>query len=68
MANKNDKIHEDDMDIDDNSDNSIKKDGDSVDNTPETGESKENRTYLDEIPDGAGCTEIWEHLSQGRDE
>lgn len=24
--------------------------------------------HLAEIPDGAGCTEIWEHLSDGRDE
>jgi hypothetical protein len=25
-------------------------------------------TYLSELPDGAGCTEIWEHLSEQRDE
>jgi len=24
--------------------------------------------HLADIPDGAGCTEIWEHLSDGRDE
>ncbi len=24
--------------------------------------------HLDEVPDGAGCTEIWEHLSDGRDD
>jgi len=23
--------------------------------------------HLDEIEDGAGCTEIWEHLSERRD-
>lgn len=22
--------------------------------------------HLDDLPDGAGCTEIWEHLSAGR--
>ena len=29
--------------------------------------SKEDGAHLAEIPDGAGCTEIWEHLSDGRD-
>ena len=24
--------------------------------------------HLEELADGAGCTEIWEHLSEGRDE
>ena len=24
--------------------------------------------YLREVPDGAGCTEIWEHLSEERTE
>ena len=24
--------------------------------------------YLADVPDGAGCTEIWERLSEGRDE
>ncbi len=24
--------------------------------------------HLQNVPDGAGCTEIWEHLSDGRDE
>ena len=24
--------------------------------------------HLADVPDGAGCTEIWEHLSSGRDE
>lgn len=23
--------------------------------------------HLQDVPDGAGCTEIWEHLSQERD-
>ncbi|MCO8246500.1 hypothetical protein [Haladaptatus sp. AB643] len=24
--------------------------------------------HLQDVPDGAGCTEIWEHLSDRRDE
>lgn len=24
--------------------------------------------HLQGVPDGAGCTEIWEHLSKNRDE
>jgi hypothetical protein len=24
--------------------------------------------YLDDVPDGAGCTEIWERLSERRDD
>jgi len=24
--------------------------------------------HLDDLPDGAGCTEIWEHISENRDE
>lgn len=32
-------------------------------------ESKANAadTHLSEVPDGAGCTEIWEHLSEERE-
>jgi hypothetical protein len=37
-------------------------------NMSNTKSSDENAAHLDEIPDGAGCTEIWEHLSDGRDE
>lgn len=58
MDNKTDSIHNDDM----------KEDSDCADNTPETSTPEENRHDLDEIPDGVGCTEIWEHLSQERDE
>ena len=25
-------------------------------------------SHLDDVEDGCGCTEIWEHLSEGRDE
>lgn len=28
---------------------------------------KENSSHLAGITDGAGCTEVWEHLSQYRD-
>ena len=28
----------------------------------------DNENYLDEIEDGAGCVEIWERLSEARDE
>jgi hypothetical protein len=24
--------------------------------------------HLQDVPDGAGCTEIWEHLSKNRDD
>jgi len=24
--------------------------------------------HLEDVPDGAGCTEIWEHLSNERDD
>ena len=27
-----------------------------------------DNTHLSNLPDGAGCTEIWEHLSQQREE
>lgn len=31
-------------------------------------ESRErpDQEHLDELPDGSGCTEIWEHLSERR--
>jgi hypothetical protein len=29
--------------------------------------SASNDEHLQDVPDGAGCTEIWEHLSRGRD-
>ena len=29
-------------------------------------ETDEDGSYLDELPDGSGCTEIWEHLSERR--
>lgn len=30
--------------------------------------TEDDGAHLDELPDGAGCTEIWEHLSDGRDD
>lgn len=27
----------------------------------------EGRDHLDDLPDGAGCYEIWEHLSETRE-
>ena len=57
-----------DIDTDQNSDSSMEQPGDSSENTTEMAKSKDNGNHLDEIPDGAGCTEIWEHLSQGRDD
>ncbi|ACM56672.1 hypothetical protein [Halorubrum lacusprofundi] len=30
--------------------------------------SDKDDAHLTDVPDGAGCTEIWEHLSDGRDE
>lgn len=30
--------------------------------------SDDDDAHLADIPDGAGCTEIWEHLSDGRGE
>ena len=29
---------------------------------------REDEEHLEEIPDGSGCTEIWEHLSERRAE
>jgi len=30
-------------------------------------EADDDTSHLDELPDGAGCAEVWEHLSEGRD-
>lgn len=29
---------------------------------------EEHSEYLEEIPDGAGCTEIWEYLSTSQEQ
>ncbi|MFB6087661.1 MAG: hypothetical protein ABEJ85_03995 [Haloarculaceae archaeon] len=34
--------------------------------TPETDEEASDDDHLEEIEDGAGCTEIWERLSEQR--
>ncbi|MFA1609957.1 hypothetical protein [Halobellus rubicundus] len=31
-------------------------------------EAEPEHSHLDDLSDGAGCTEIWEHLSEGREE
>ena len=31
-------------------------------------EDEDDTGHLDDLPDGAGCTEIWEHISDNRDE
>jgi len=27
-----------------------------------------DRAHLQDVEDGCGCTEIWEHMSEGRDD
>ncbi|MFC7167091.1 hypothetical protein [Halospeciosus flavus] len=34
----------------------------------ETEETERDDAHLDDVEPGAGCTEIWEHLSEERDE
>ena len=34
----------------------------------ETERNRETESHLSDVEDGAGCTEIWEHLSEQRDE
>lgn len=29
---------------------------------------RDGGSHLDDVQDGAGCTEIWEHLSENRDD
>jgi hypothetical protein len=29
-------------------------------------EAAEDRAHLSELPDGCGCAEVWEHLSDAR--
>lgn len=43
-------------------------DGESVPGTERDGESEASDDHLEDVPEGAGCTEIWEHLSRERDE
>lgn len=53
-----------------------KTDEDSTTRTQEDGASDDNReardhaddNHLSDVPDGSGCTEIWEHLSEERDD
>lgn len=44
-----------------------------LDEPPTTDEATEensdaDRSHLDDLEDGAGCTEIWEHLSDRRED
>ncbi|MFC4439642.1 MULTISPECIES: hypothetical protein [Natrialbaceae] len=41
---------------------------DAVEHTAETSEEDDERddSHLDDIEEGAGCTEIWEHLAEKR--
>ncbi|MFP8951445.1 hypothetical protein ACLI4Z_00540 [Natrialbaceae archaeon A-arb3/5] len=43
---------------------------DSAECKPKTSEQETERddAHLDDIEEGAGCTEIWEHLAEQRDE
>lgn len=34
----------------------------------ETDEAGEERAHLENVKDGCGCTEVWEHLSEQRDD
>ena len=36
--------------------------------SPDDEEETDDYEHLQSLDDGAGCTEIWEHLSEGRDE
>lgn len=31
-------------------------------------DERQAREHLEDVEDGCGCTEIWEHLSENRDE
>ena len=31
-------------------------------------DTTEDEGHLADVPDGCGCTEVWEHLSEQRDE
>ena len=35
---------------------------------PEHDEEEEFREHLESVEDGCGCAEVWEHLSEGRDD
>ncbi|WP_339105584.1 hypothetical protein [Haloterrigena salinisoli] len=35
---------------------------------PEQDDEERDDAHLDDIEEGAGCTEIWEHLAEKRDE
>ncbi|NEU55310.1 hypothetical protein [Halorussus sp. MSC15.2] len=39
-----------------------------LDEPPASDESTDERSHLEDVEDGAGCTEIWEHLSERRED
>jgi hypothetical protein len=43
-------------------------DADVPDEAGEDGEVEADTEHLDELPDGSGCAEVWEHVSTERDD
>ncbi|QKG91452.1 hypothetical protein HPS36_00810 [Halorubrum salinarum] len=41
---------------------------DGEDGETREGDEPDDAGHLDDVPDGAGCTEIWERLSERREE
>ena len=39
-----------------------------TDDSPETDDSRAMDEHLADVEDGCGCTEVWEHLSERRDD
>lgn len=39
---------------------------DEIDDAADAGEPPERDDHLADVPDGCGCTEVWEHLSERR--
>lgn len=49
----------------------VEKDGDELEETASEAEDEtadDDYDHLKSLDDGAGCTEIWEHLSENRDD
>ena len=36
--------------------------------SPETTEEEIDTSHLDDVEDGCGCAEVWDHLSEQRDD
>lgn len=39
-----------------------------VDDSPDDDDAERDRGHLSGLEDGSGCTEIWEHLSEQRED